>query len=266
MVDSGALYDSTISGGRLGVLQFGEQSNIWSNLRAKCLDHINQALHFDGIDDYVTLDDIPTLLIEESFTVETWLNLDTGYTTGPYPIFCSSNATLCLWVESSKVYGQYGNQTVVSTSALTAGTWYNVIYRNSIEDQSLAIFIDGVQDGITTGVSMVNWTTEAMTHDLTMYIGKQNDTCFKGTIDDFRLFSVAVPDTDITSHISLVTLQRPVWKDYGVLHFKMEEASGASTLTNSGLLSGTLILSGGRFVTSYQQFNQFKITYPNNRR
>ena len=65
MVDSGSLYDSTISGGRLGVLQFGDMSVIWSNLRAECLEHVNQALHFDGIDDYVTLDDIFTLQINE---------------------------------------------------------------------------------------------------------------------------------------------------------------------------------------------------------
>lgn len=65
MVDSGALYDSTITGGRLGVLQFGEMSVIWSNLRATCVDHTNQALYFDGADDYVTLDDMSTLQITD---------------------------------------------------------------------------------------------------------------------------------------------------------------------------------------------------------
>lgn len=73
MVDSGPLYDSTITGGRLGVLQFGDMSVIWSNLRAECLDHTNQALHFDGMDDYVTLDDIPTLLIDERYFNESCL-------------------------------------------------------------------------------------------------------------------------------------------------------------------------------------------------
>lgn len=64
-----------------------------------------------------------------------------------------------------------------------------------------------------------------------------------------RLYSVAVPDTDIASHISLVTLQRPIWKDYGVLHFKMEDTSGATTLTNYGSHNGTISRSGGNFVT-----------------
>lgn len=60
---------------------------------------------------------------------------------------------------------------------------------------------------------------------------------------------MAVPDSDITPHISLVTLERPMYKDYGVLHFKMEETAGAKNLTNSGSLSGTSNLSGGRFIT-----------------
>ena len=39
-----------------------------------------------------------------------------------------------------------------------------------------------------------------------------------------------------------------MWKSYGNLHFKMEESSGAITLTNSGSLSAKASLSGGRFV------------------
>lgn len=65
MVDSGDIYDGTISGGRVGVLQFGEFPVIWSNLRVECQDHINLALHFDGIDDYVTLDDVITMGVNE---------------------------------------------------------------------------------------------------------------------------------------------------------------------------------------------------------
>lgn len=65
MLDSGAIYDGTISGGRVGVLQFGGFPVIFSNLRVDCLDHINLALHFDGIDDYVALDDVTTMGVHE---------------------------------------------------------------------------------------------------------------------------------------------------------------------------------------------------------
>lgn len=65
MLDSGDIYDGAISGGRVGVLQFGAFPVIWSNLRVDCLDHINMALHFDGIDDFITLDDVETMKANE---------------------------------------------------------------------------------------------------------------------------------------------------------------------------------------------------------
>ena len=65
-----------------------------------------------------------------------------------------------------------------------------------------------------------------------------------------RLYSVAIQDTEIAQHIGYVTLERPVWKYYGSLHFRMEDSSGTTTLTNSGRLSAaTASLSGGQFVT-----------------
>ena len=67
MVDSGDLYDPTISGGRVGVFQFGEFPVIWSYLQVFCLEHLNQGLYLDGVDDFVELDDIPTLEMEERY-------------------------------------------------------------------------------------------------------------------------------------------------------------------------------------------------------
>lgn len=61
LVDSGDLYDGTITGGKVGVFQFGEFPMIWSNLRVDCLEHTNHGLHFDGVDDFVQLDDAITI-------------------------------------------------------------------------------------------------------------------------------------------------------------------------------------------------------------
>ena len=65
ILDTGAIYNSAISGGRVGVFQFGDFPVTWSYLKVTCLEHHNQGLYFDGIDDYVELDDIPTLEMEE---------------------------------------------------------------------------------------------------------------------------------------------------------------------------------------------------------
>ena len=68
-----------------------------------------------------------------SFTFEVWLSLDTGYTTGPYPIVCSDQGTVCFSVESGVVKGRYGDSTVTGSTTLTAGQWHSIVFRHSIE-------------------------------------------------------------------------------------------------------------------------------------
>jgi syndecan 4 len=65
--DSGDLYEASITGGRVGVLQFGEFPVIWSNLQVDCLEHTNHGLYFDGVDDYVELNDAVTLGMENRY-------------------------------------------------------------------------------------------------------------------------------------------------------------------------------------------------------
>ena len=67
MVDSGSVHDSTVRGGRVGVFQFGEFPVIWAYLKVDCLEHWNQGLYLDGKDDYVLLDDILALKMEERY-------------------------------------------------------------------------------------------------------------------------------------------------------------------------------------------------------
>ena len=77
--------------------------------------------------------------------------------------------------------------------------------------------------------------------------GKQRLLCDKLQI---RFYSEAILDTEITSHISLASLEREILKNYGAIHFRMEESAAVSSLTNSGYLSSPIAqLSGGTFVT-----------------
>ena len=42
LADSGDIYDTTITGGRLGMMVFGQQDVIWSRLEARCSDRLVQ--------------------------------------------------------------------------------------------------------------------------------------------------------------------------------------------------------------------------------
>lgn len=61
------------------------------------------------------------------------MTLDSGYTTGPYPIVCAASKTICLTIDGGAVVGYYGNDTVTSAATLGADQWYNVILRYRIE-------------------------------------------------------------------------------------------------------------------------------------
>ena len=63
-----------------------------------------------------------------------------------------------------------------------------------------------------------------------------------------RLYTVAVPDSEISEHIGYDNLERTILKSYGSLHFKMEDSTGGTTLINSGLHTGTAQMTGGSFV------------------
>ena len=61
LVDSGFVYDTTISGGRTGLFVHAQPGAIFSNLKYQCLDRVNEAMQFDGVDDYLIVSDVITL-------------------------------------------------------------------------------------------------------------------------------------------------------------------------------------------------------------
>ena len=68
MVDSGFIYDTTISGGRTGIFVHAQPGAIFSNLKYECLDRVNEALQFDGVDDYLVTSDVVTLEMKYRLT------------------------------------------------------------------------------------------------------------------------------------------------------------------------------------------------------
>ena len=94
---------------------------------------------------------------------------------------------------------------------------------------------------------------------------KELNSCLPFTVTFYllqvRLYSIAIEDSQIIEHIGYSTLEIPILKSYGNVHFRMEESLGATTLTNSGSLSATANLSGARFVTVSIYFKCFKQFY-----
>lgn len=65
-----------------------------------------------------------------------------------------------------------------------------------------------------------------------------------------RIYNEGLQDDELTAHISLPSLERPILKSYATLHFRMEDSASSLYLLNSGLLSNaTSTMNGGEFVT-----------------
>lgn len=67
LADSGDIYDTRITGGRVGVYQFGQQMSLFSNINVYCIDRQNMAMKFNGIDNYVSITNVTQLKIDKRY-------------------------------------------------------------------------------------------------------------------------------------------------------------------------------------------------------
>ena len=64
-----------------------------------------------------------------SYTVVLWLKLESSsLTSDKMPLFCTGSSTICLWISNGIVYGQYGNNTVNSTSPINSEVWTSLVF------------------------------------------------------------------------------------------------------------------------------------------
>ena len=64
-----------------------------------------------------------------SYTVVLWLKLESSsLTSDKMPLFCTRSSTICLWISNGIVYGQYGNNTVNSTSPINSEVWTSLVF------------------------------------------------------------------------------------------------------------------------------------------
>ena len=141
-------------------------------------------------------------------TVSLWLNLDS--TAGTQVLVESSvnfnlnNATFILYVESGLMVSAIQMSPLTwreeNISAPSSGTWVHVavIYDNSTSSGDMRMFLNGVEQSTTTGL-----TTKASSGDFasyTLYLGaRASSSLFTGAdIDDIRIYSGMLSDSDIS--------------------------------------------------------------------
>ncbi|XP_022099461.1 uncharacterized protein LOC110984001 isoform X2 [Acanthaster planci] len=263
LTDSGDIYDATYLGGRLGVFVYDQKDVIWSRLSYKCAERVNQALEFDGVDDYVILPSLETLQLTSSFTLEAWVHLPSSYPLVTMPVVCTLDRRLCMFIENGYLRGRVGDQIVVGNTVLPNSTWTHLAMRFDAQNRHLTVFINGNAGTTQANIGTPEWDVSAQVH-----IGRNEDYFFSGTMDEVRIWGVSLSDAEIEEHMQLASLERQKHKDLLDAHYNMDnEEQGSTMLLDQGLYAHHgLIVGSPVFTPSFVDQGRFQVTYPENRR
>lgn len=169
----------------------------------------NQALRFDGVNDFLTLsaDSTSLGLYDSSFTVMAWVKADN--LSGERAILGNDSggdfANLMLSLENGRPRMAFGGSgsTATAVSALSAGQWHHVAFRYDKHARQQVLFVDGQQVGSSGGRNAYVGTNPIL-------VGRaRGGSYFDGLIDDLVIAKQALDVSAIQAVMNrapLVTL------------------------------------------------------------
>ncbi len=193
----------------------------------------NQALSFDGSNDYLSTNETSTELGKGSFTLAAWVK-----TTGTKEAIITKSDGDSTWEKGEKSFylnssGQptfvgYGNNYIYSTTAVNDGNWHYVAVVWNYTSSSRKIYVDGVDTTNTTSSNYAANNADNATD--TLYIGLPNrgtneaPNYFNGKIDSLLVSRIALSQTEISNQMA----------NAPVLNLHLDENSGTSFADDSG--------------------------------
>jgi len=184
------------------------------------------ALSFDGSGDYINCGNNNILNITESITIEAWVKINVyrawagiitkGIDTEQYTLLMDRYDGNKLQFDGNYASGQI----VIGTSILSTDIWYHAvaIYSN----RNVKIYLNGLLDKNQN----VAWDLSSGNENMTIGVNPPGtDEYFNGLIDEVRIYSAALPVTEIRKHYvqgleKLLTNQVITKAEYGQ---RMEE-------------------------------------------
>lgn len=226
----------------------------------------NNALHFDGIDDYVSTSK-SAIQGNAARSFEAWIRTDENClpgTGGGVQQVIADMGTFVVGKRftfnllfSNSVRLEIGGSGVSGSVAVNDSLWHHVaaVY-DPTANKKITLYVDGVVCG--TG----NFTATPATTAGNVVIGRRVDGAnpFGGDIDEFRLWNIALTDSDVQAHMNGEICAPP---NNLVLYYTMNggvaDGNNANTTTltdQSGSNNGTLqnfSLSGSNSNWTYGQ-------------
>ncbi|OQX25389.1 MAG: hypothetical protein BWK80_15880, partial [Desulfobacteraceae bacterium IS3] len=165
---------------------------------------VNNALTFDGANDYVTVSPIPAWANSSPMTIEAWIKTSDGKLVND--ILSWGNSSIMNGVEFRTTNGKLQllkNPTAASVTSATSVNTGNWTHIAAVKDASnnVILYVNGIQD------ASGSLSTDSITADL-FYIGVLNwggislTSCFNGQIDEVRIWNVARTQAEIKQYMN----------------------------------------------------------------
>ncbi|RTY36918.1 DUF4347 domain-containing protein, partial [Chlorobium phaeovibrioides] len=234
----------------------------------------NQALDFDGVDDYVDLG-INQTTLGNTFTISAWVNPDGAWTNyrgiaGDHYDSLASGGTAGInfgLYNSAEPEGagivftigtgveQVWSSVRIDTSLIPANDWSHVSMVVSADattaDNYIKVYVNGLLVGEKTGVA-------AFTPKDGFTIGRAfngNDRYFDGQIDEFQIWDTARSEAEIREYMYRELPDMVVSGGDLVAYYRFNESSGTLLYDARGGADGTLLnMDDADRVTSAAQF------------
>lgn len=208
----------------------------------------NNALKFDGSNDYVEISDNDVLDITGSMTVEAWVNYEV--LDGNYYRIVSKGEYNDGWIfgvtyQQTLDFTFNTTQTAYAQTSLQTGKWYHIAAVIDNSAKKIYLYLNGVLDN-----SGYSFTGNLPATTNTLKIGKSNNGYFSNaSVDEVRIWNVARTQAQIRANM----YQELNGDESGlVAYYKFNETSGtALDDATANNLDGTLTnMSGGEWQTS----------------
>ncbi|MBE0536181.1 MAG: hypothetical protein IH624_10980 [Phycisphaerae bacterium] len=165
---------------------------------ARVLGRIDGALHFDGINDHITVADYKGITGTQPRTCAAWIKTDTP---GGDIIAWGKNGTVgARWIvrtdETGRLRVEVGNGAAVGTAVLIDDQWRHIaVVSDGVDTGNFRFFVDGRPETLSTvNPRSINTVSAA---DVTLGVYPDFGRYFQGAMDEAVLFDVALTDAQI---------------------------------------------------------------------
>lgn len=208
---------------------------------------------FDGTDDYVNFDGVADNVTQTSFSISMWVK--TTWTTGFFTLWAvNTNAygnETQIYLDSTnfvKVYDGTSDAAEITSSILVGDNkWHHVVYTRSGATGTL--YVDSVSQGTHTGNDTFS-TNDRWSLGQEWDAGPVTSDFFKGNLDEVRVYSRVLSQTDVTAlystgGIKINSSKNEVVKNGLIGYWTLDGGNMTSTLAYDISASGNTLSTNG---------------------